>query len=110
MPLIAAAHGNHRQPNADARLAPVAHHEAHASAAGAVAVAPSHCPTEGGRPCGCHGPSCMRAGEPEMVDIAPASCALQRSSVPSRLFLNAAIPLPSAPLLTFPPRAPPLSS
>ena len=107
-PLVAAAHGNHVKPNAGVRVAPAWQHEA--SAALAVAAAPLHCPTEGGRPCGCHGPSCMRAGEPEMVDIAPASCALQCSLASPLLALAVAVRPPSAPLTPFPPRAPPVSS
>ncbi len=99
MPLIAAAHGNHKQPL-----------EADASAAGAIAVAPSHCPDDGGPGCGGHGSSCIRAGEPDMIDAAPAACALQQSSVPSLLSLTGAVPPRSTPLLTFPPRAPPVSS
>jgi len=99
VPLIAAAHGNHKQPL-----------KAAASAAGAIAVAPSHCPDDGGPGCGGHGSSCIRAGELDMIDAAPTACALQRSSVPSPLFLTGAVPPRSAPLLTFPPRAPPVSS
>jgi hypothetical protein len=107
-PLVAAAHGNHAKPNANVRVAPAWQHEA--SAAPAVAAAPAHCPAEGGPGCGCHGSSCMRVGEPEVVDPAPTACALQRSSVPSLLFLTGAVPPRSAPLSPFPPRAPPLSS
>ena len=99
MPLIAAAHGNHKQPL-----------KATASAAGAIAVAPSHCPDDGGPGCGGHGSSCMRAGELDMIDAAPMACALQRSSFPSLLFLTVAVPPRSAPLSPFPPRAPPVSS
>ena len=99
MTLIAAAHGNHKQPL-----------KAAASAAGAIAVAPSHCPDDGGPGCGGHGSSCIRAGELHMIDAAPTSCVLQRSSVPSLLFLTGAVPPRSAALLTFPPRAPPVSS
>jgi len=99
MPLIAAAHGNHKQPL-----------EAAALAAGAIAAAPSHCPDDGGPGCGGHGSSCIRAGEPDMIDAAPAACALQQSSVPSLLSLTGAVPPRSTPLLTFPPRAPPVSS
>jgi len=97
-PLVAAAHENHAKPNADVRVAP------------AVAVAPSHCPDDGGPGCGGHGSSCIRAGEPDMIDATPTACALQRSSVPSLLFLTGAVPPRSALLLTFPPRAPPVSS
>jgi len=97
-PLVAAAHENHDKPNADVRVAP------------AVAVAPSHCPDDGGPGCGGHGSSCIRAGEPDMIDSAPAACAPQWSSVSSVLFLTGAVPPRSAALLTFPPRAPPVSS
>src|SRR5882762_4965237 len=99
MPLIAAAHGNHEQPL-----------KAAASSVGAIAVAPSHCPDDGGPGCGGHGSSCIRAGEPEMVGIAPASCALQWSCVSSLLFLTGAVPPRTTPLSPFPPRAPPVSS
>src|SRR6267378_4570958 len=92
-PLVAAAHENHE-----------------ASAAAAVAAAPSHCPDDGGPGCGGHGSSCMRAGELDMIDAAPMACALQRSSFPSLLFLTVAVPPRSAPLSPFPPRAPPVSS
>src|SRR5882762_10266110 len=98
MPLIAAAHGDHKQPL-----------KAAASSAGAIAVAPSHCPDDGGPGCGGHGSSCIRAGEPDMIDAAPTACALQRSSVPSLLLLTGAVPPRSAPLSPFPPRAPPVS-
>jgi len=99
VPLIAAAHGNHKQPL-----------KAAASSVGAIAVAPSHCPDGGGPGCGGHGSSCIRAGEPDMIDSAPAACAPQWSSVSSVLFLTGAVPPRSAALLTFPPRAPPVSS
>lgn len=108
MPLIAAAHGNHAKPNANAGAAPAWQHEA--NIAPAVAAAPSQCPTEGGRMCGCHGPSCMRVGEPDMIAPAPTACVLQPPSVPSLLLLNAAVPPPSTPLTRFPPRAPPFPS
>jgi hypothetical protein len=45
-PLVAAAHGNHAKPSANARVAPAWQYEA--SAAPAVAAAPWHCPAEGG--------------------------------------------------------------
>src|SRR5207245_8256450 len=99
MPLIAAAHGNHEQPL-----------KAAASSVGTIAVAPSHCPDDGGPGCGGHGSSCLRAGELDMIDAAPTACALQPSSVPSLLLLNAAVPPPSRPLTPFPPRAPPFPS
>src|SRR3989442_15709119 len=99
MPLIAAAHGNHKQPL-----------KAAASAAGAIAVAPSHCPDDGGPGCGGHGSSCIRAGELDMIDAAPTACALQQSSVPSLLSLTGAVPPRPPPLSPFPPRAPPVSS
>src|SRR6267143_1461418 len=86
-PLVAAAHGNHEQPL-----------KAAASSASAIAVAPSHCPDDGGPGCGGHGSSCVLAGEPDMIDAAPRACALQRSSVPSLLFLTGAVPPRSAPL------------
>ena len=98
-PLVAAAHGNREQPL-----------KAAASSVGAIAVAPSHCPDDGGPGCGGHGSSCIRAGELDMIDAAPAARALQQSAVPSLLFLTGAVPPRSAPLLTFPPRAPPVSS
>jgi hypothetical protein len=98
-PLIAAAHGNHEQPL-----------KAAASSASAIAVAPSHCPDDGGPGCGGHGSSCMRAGEPDMINPAPTTCALQRSSVRSLLCLTGAVPPRFAPLSPFPPRAPPVSS
>ena len=99
VPLIAAAHGNHKQPL-----------KAAASSVGAIAVAPSHCPDGGGPGCGGHGSSCIRAGEPDMIDATPTACALQRSSVPSLLFLTGAVPPRPTPLSPFPPRAPPVSS
>ena len=98
-PLVAAAHGDHEQPL-----------KAAASSVGTIAVAPSHCPDDGGPGCGGHGSSCIRAGELDMIDAAPAACALQRSSVPSLLFLTGAVPPRSAPRSPFPPRAPPVSS
>src|SRR6267143_694203 len=98
-PLVAAAHGNHKQPL-----------KAAASAAGAIAVAPSHCPDDGGPGCGGHGSSCIRAGELDMMDAAPTACTLQRSSAPSLPLLTSAVPPRSAPLSPFPPRAPPVSS
>src|SRR5437773_10706581 len=99
MPLVAAAHGNHKQPL-----------KAAASAAGAIAVAPSHCPDDGGPGCGGHGSSCMRAGELEMIGIAPASCALQCSLTSPLLALAVAVISPPALFAPFPPRAPPVSS
>ena len=98
-PLAAAAHGNHEQPL-----------KAAASSVGTIAVAPSHCPDDGGPGCGGHGSSCIRAGELDTIDAAPMACALQPSSVPSLLFLTGAVPPRSAPLSPFPPRAPPVSS
>src|SRR5207302_4127475 len=77
MPPIAAAHGDHAHPNADAWFARAVHHEAHVPAAGAVAIAPSHCPTEGERACGCHGLSCPRPYELAVIAIAPAACAVR---------------------------------
>jgi hypothetical protein len=106
VPLLAAAHGNHVHPNPDASLAPASHHEA----AGAVAVAPSHCPTDAGRACGCHGLSCTRLSELAIVDIAPAACALRWLLAAPLPVLCAAVPPASRPLTQFAPRAPPVSS
>src|SRR3989442_5866079 len=83
MPLIAAAHGNHKQPL-----------KAAASAAGAIAVAPSHCPDDGGPGCGGHGSSCMRVGEADPLCPAPPACAWQRSSASSPLLLAPAVAAP----------------
>src|SRR3989442_15596691 len=91
MPLIAAAHGNHKQPL-----------KAAASAAGAIAVAPSHCPDDGGAGCGGHGSSCLRVGGPDLIDAPPTTSALQRASVLSLLFLARAVPPPPPPPSPFP--------
>src|SRR3989442_9915253 len=99
MPLIAAAHGNHKQPL-----------KAAASAAGAIAVAPSHCPDDGGPGCGGHGSSCIRAGGVDMIDAPPTAPTSQRSSAPSPLLLPRAGPPPSAPPSPFPPPPPPFLS
>jgi len=99
LPLIAAAHGNHHPSR-----------KADASFVRAIAVAASHCPTDGGGPCGCHNLSCTRLCEPDTIDVGPAACAFQHSSVPALLLLDAALAPRSAPLPTFPPRAPPVSS
>src|SRR4030081_1811299 len=95
MPLIAAAHGNHN-PSPTAA----------ASFIGAIAVAPAHCPTDSGRPCGCHGLSCTRVFEPGVIDIAPAVRPLRRSVPASLLVFSTPVAPQSSPLLTFPPRAP----
>src|SRR2546425_12537090 len=72
MPLIAAAHGNHKQPL-----------KAAASAAGAIAVAPSHCPDDGGPGCGGHGSPGLRAGGVGMIDAPPGARASPQASAPS---------------------------
>src|SRR5207245_10850570 len=99
MPLTAAAHGNHEQPL-----------KAAASSVGAIAVAPSHCPDDGGPGCGGHGSSCIRAGELDMIDAAPTGRTSQRSSAPSLLLLTRAVPPRPAPPSPFPPPAPPYPS
>src|SRR3989442_7956072 len=86
MPLIAAAHGNHKQPL-----------KAAASAAGAIAVAPSHCPDDGGPGCGGHRPPWIRGGGPGPIRPPPPARPLQPALVFFPLFLSRAVGPPTPP-------------
>jgi len=110
LPLIAAAHGNHTPPNRDGEGAPAAHREANASARTPVAVAPAPCPTGDGRACGCHGVSCTRLGEPDIIATVPAAFGLRWVLDAALPFSIATLPLPSKPATPFTPRAPPVTS
>jgi len=110
LPLIAGAHGNHTPPNRDGEGAPAAHREANASARTPVAVAPAPCPTGDGRACGCHGVSCTRLGEPDIIATVPAAFGLRWVLDAALPFSIATLPLPSKPATPFPPRAPPVPS
>jgi len=124
-PLVAAAHGNHGQPNGEAQAGPVSplqpaafdQDEAGGDAialvapiAPAAAVTPPHCPGEKGPGCGCHGHSCTRTPELALIDARAPWRAVPLPAASVLLPLGDAPAASSAPFTLLPSRAPPVFS